>query len=763
MAGRSKAVDGTSRGVLALLDAHLLPVFLVLAAVMSLLELTSLLPFGLLPALAVTSVLAILTALALRRPHPLWAWVTVALSMLLLLASGGGGPEASVAGVVDGVHDYSTSALSWPGHVALLVGLAGMTRSSRSHVERGALLDASVLGLSALLGLWSFLVVPSVGSTELPLLAQLLLPLHAALTTFMVSISIHVIARARKALRRAVAGKLLLASFASLLAGNVLYLLSALEVGDDLSQYWKLPFGLAAVMLLVSFVHPSAKVLIDSSSPPTLKASSPRVVVAASSLALPALVILVGASGTPQTRPVSAALALLLTAVAVTRLVSILREHLAARRAHEQRALHDSLTGLANRPHAFSFLTSELTKEDPEPLAVLFLDLDRFKYVNDTLGHASGDALLLEVAERLKRAAPAPALVSRLGGDEFVVVLPGALKEAALDVAERIRLSLKDPFEVPGGEAHVGTTVGVALHRAGDGGDDASSLVHAADTALYQAKAAGRDRVMLYDDEMAAQTQRRLLLEGGLRGALAREEISVVFQPVVETRTGRVVSSEALVRWTSPDLGPVSPEEFIPIAEDTGMVVEIGMFVLRRALECTARWRRDLGSSISVAVNVSARQVAQPTFAAEVAALLEELGLEPHCLELELTERVLVSNAGVVGATLRELRELGVLLAVDDFGTGYSSLAYLRTFPVTKVKVDRAFVSEVAVKSSTDRSLVEAVLAMAQALGLETTAEGVETCEQASALLTLGCDLSQGYLYSEPLEPDAFAQYLREA
>ena len=425
------------------------------------------------------------------------------------------------------------------------------------------------------------------------------------------------------------------------------------------------------------------------------------------------------------------------------------------RKAAEERSLflayHDALTELPHRTLMQDRLTNALAgaRRRNERIALLFLDLDRFKSINDTFGHACGDAVLKEVALRLSTWARAQDTVARLGGDEFLVMLNGVRDAAdAAVAAERMLEALHRDFEVNGQTLNVGCSIGVSMFP--EHGSDGDTLIRNADRALYSAKSNGRGSVCFFTGEMNAQAVERLALEKNLRFALERSEFFLEYQPQVEFATGQITGFEALLRWQQPEMGLVPPAKLIPIAENSGLILPIGEWVLRTACMQARRWLDDGLFAVPVAVNVSALQFRQESFVPLIRRVLAETPLPAHLLELELTEGLLFSNTEVIPAMMRELEEIGVKLAIDDFGTGYSSFSYLRQFRVTKLKIDRSFVRDLALDS-------DAAISMARSLRLEVVAEGVEEETQMLFLREHGCDQMQGYYFSRPLPPDVIA------
>lgn len=413
-------------------------------------------------------------------------------------------------------------------------------------------------------------------------------------------------------------------------------------------------------------------------------------------------------------------------------------------------AHYDTLTDLPNRA-----LLSERSKQaittahaNNTPLAVMFLDLDRFKHINDSLGHKVGDALLVQVAKRLRAAVRERDTVSRLGGDEFVLLLPGANAAGAKRVAEKLQQASRMPYQVGHHELNMAPSMGIALYP--QDGTDIEALTQAADVAMYHAKLEGRNTYRFFTHEMRAQSQRALLLENAMRRAIERQEFELYYQPQIDLHDQRIHSVEALLRWRHPQLGNISPAEFIPVAEDTGQILQIGEWVLRRAIAQMQQWHYQGRKPLKVAVNLSAIQFHQPQLPELVSRILDEAGIPPESLELELTEGVAATDPRAAISTMDDFYTRGIRLSIDDFGTGYSSLSQLKKFEIYKVKIDQSFVRDLE-SDADDRNLVSAIVRMAQALGLKTTAEGVETPAQLAFLQSLGCDEAQGYLFSPPL------------
>ncbi len=430
----------------------------------------------------------------------------------------------------------------------------------------------------------------------------------------------------------------------------------------------------------------------------------------------------------------------------------------------EHLAYHDSLTGLPNRALFYDRLIMAVSRSGrkQQKTAVLFIDLDQFKEINDSLGHTVGDQLLKLVAERIKTSTRETDSLARFGGDEFTLMLDEIEDtEDATLVAQKIIESLRVPFTVRDHELFVSGSVGISFYP--DDGVDADTLVRNADTAMYRAKDHGRDSYQLYAPAMNVRALERLALEQTLRKALSNDELTLYYQPLVRTEEGEVVFGvEALLRWNHPDLGMVSPAHFIAAAENSGLIVPIGEWVLSKATHQAMDWTDSLGYPLSVSVNLSARQFQQPNLLDQVRSALDESGLPAAQLELEITESSAMQNADNTVRTLRELKKLGVRISMDDFGTGYSSLSYLKRFPIDTLKLDQAFVCDIGTDDD-DGSIATAVLAMGRSLDLDVIAEGVEKETQLRFLQERACTRFQGYYFSVPLPPDELTPFIRKS
>ncbi|MDB5851781.1 MAG: hypothetical protein JWP29_5533 [Rhodoferax sp.] len=424
-------------------------------------------------------------------------------------------------------------------------------------------------------------------------------------------------------------------------------------------------------------------------------------------------------------------------------------------------AYHDNLTSLPNRAMFGVALSQSLNygKRYEGRFAVFFIDLDRFKQVNDTLGHEAGDLLLKEVALRLRQTLRASDTVARLGGDEFVVLMPDLKDDThAETVARKILGAISRPFSVPGQELRVTCSVGIS--RFPNDGTDEQTLMKNADIAMYQAKESGKNGSAFYSAERNVNSFERLALESSLRRAVERDELLLHYQPKKDFHSGETAGMEVLLRWQHPDLGMVAPTQFIPVAEETGLIVPIGKWVLRTACRQTMAWKTAGLDGLVVAVNLSPRQFSDENFLEDVLAILSETGMDPRLLELEITESMIMHDVERGRVLLHTLKDMGIRIAIDDFGTGYSSLATLKQFPIDTLKIDRSFIRDLETDAE-DRGLTEAIISMAKTLRLHLVAEGVETVGQSDFLRTRGCDELQGFLFSKPVPAAEFESFVK--
>lgn len=531
------------------------------------------------------------------------------------------------------------------------------------------------------------------------------------------------------------------------LAGHVLRSLAQTNATYARGGVEDLPIGMAYALVGLAALHPSMVTLTQAAPTGERRLTNGRVaILGLALLAAPATLLMTGQVLIPVVA--SAALSLLV----LLRLWRLVIERETGRNDMREQASHDPLTGLPNRTVLIERLDAALSRRAPADLpdAVLFLDLNGFKRVNDELGHAAGDELLVQVAERLRASHRAGDLIARLAGDEFVLVCGGIAESGVVHVTERVIAALERPFVLEGGETRVGVSVGVAFRTAQTAG--AEALLTEADAAMYQAKQRNTSGYEIYGAELGERLRRRRRLEGDFATALAAGELRLEYQAIVPLETARPrrpVGFEALLRWDHPELGPVSPVEAVGVAESTGAVVALGAWVLRSACTQLARWNRGRERPLTVYVNVSTRELLNESMPSAVAAILAETGVDPGQVVIEVTEHAVLDTTGEGLRTLHAVRELGVRIALDDFGTGFSSLTHLKDVPFDLVKIDASFTRNLDVQIE-NRAIVEAVVSIADRLGAQVVCEGIEDTTQLEILRGLGCALGQGWLFGRP-------------
>ncbi len=704
---------------------------------------------------------AMLAGLRLHAPPRRGPWEVLLAGVVLLGLGGWVRLDRHTLGMVAAQRALLPDVLWLVGAALVAFALTVLARAPHPHDRRNPdmVLEGLVGGVSAYVVLWTYLVEPAAPSLQMPTFERAMLALFPALGVYgLAVVLIGILPRAR----RSISGRFLIAAAGWLTVGEVLYLVADVRRAAITHSLLGVPFILAASCFGVAFLHPTMRRLFGGRWSPTHEPTDSRARLVAVVLA-PALLAGIGLSESSRSGYQRLALGIF-GAVSVS--VAALRVWRAvaggaqtqARLTHE--VTHDPLTGLGNRSLAERSVSAALAEgaRAGDGVAVIFLDIDRFKMVNDAHGYSCGDQLLVEVGERLERAFQGRGNVARVGGDEFAVVLfPVATGGAARHEAERAHTALGAPFRIYGADLLVSASVGVSLGSSAEPGVDAETLLRDADTAMYQAKAAGRDMVTVFDPSMRDRIADRLALEHDLRRALERDEFCLMYQPIVSlSEDGPVVAGlEALLRWDRPTRGLVPASFFIECAEASGLLTEIGDWVIRESARQLARWREVPGAqALFVSVNVSALHLKSTALPARVRRALAETGLEPDALCVELSESTLMDNpAEGVGLVIR-MKELGVRLAIDDFGNGYASLPYLKQFPVDYVKIDRRFVEGLTSSDPTDATLVAAICSMARALEAVTIAEGVEHESQERTLRQLGCDLAQGFLYSRPVDAE---------
>jgi diguanylate cyclase len=716
--------------------------------------------------LGTATVIATILAVRMYRPRLRWPWWLICGAMVIFLVAGVFRQVLHTLGNLTATRSIVPDLISLSGYVVIGIGLIGLARARRKGKadDFDTLLDAAVAGLAALTLAWVYLVDPTLFNRHSPVSVRILLSSYPPMSVFLVAIAARF--AFNPGTKRALAYRFLLAALGFMLVGDALYMLLEIGVVSVPASIIDLPYALSYVAFGATVLHPSMRELCEPMTSEEVAPRRGRLALVGVALGLPVFVTVMRNDTTMGDRIALSAIVLMLTATAIWRLLRAVRGHARSEARLTYQARHDALTGLPNRlvvqEHLSRALAHVAARESN--VAVLFLDVDRFKLVNDTLGHSRGDELLVSVARRLADHARPVDLVAHTGADEFVIVLGDVDDQAhAVELGETVRRSFQVPFTIRESEIYSSASLGVAFADGRNPNIDAESMLRDADIALYRAKDAGRDTVTVFESAMREGVTERLALERDLRHALERGQLHLHFQPVVQLPDGSIEGFEALLRWSHPSHGDIPPVRFIPIAEESGLIVEIGCWVLQEACRWLARWRRDVPLAINlyVAVNVSARQLRDGVFLETVKSALCDNDLPGEALALELTESLLMENPTAAANLLAALRQLDIRLLIDDFGTGYSSLAYLKRFPVDTVKIDQSFVEALDREDTSEESLVAAIIAMAGALGMTTIAEGVETARQESRLIELGCRAVQGFLYSRPVPPEAVPGMLR--
>jgi len=701
-----------------------------------------------------------------RRAEPRRAWAFGAAAGFLFLVGlslrllGEHRPDTWIA---------SPDLFSMLGYVCVGNWLAGLVRERRHRIAGSVWLDASVVATACALACWVLAIGPLLGSDTWNLFTVVLGAVFPVPDVILLTMTVHL---ARSGPRRGSAMNAALIGMGCLLAGDVFYLADMQgRLRQESQPLGNALFVAAYVSMAYVATHPhllwrpgpEPEPATDGSpagGPGLSRAAHPLVLLA---MTTPAMLPVLSANHGPLDRAVRGALLLAMCVLIYLRLATARSAVRAAEAQARFRALHDGLTALPNRTAVLQEIDQRLRSglEGFSPwVSVLLVDCDRFKNVNDTWGHRAGDAVLVETAARLGRAVHPEDVLARVGGDEFVVLAEavsghGAMHDATA-TAQRVLQALRAPMVLDGGrEVVLGASIGISTGRCGSG-RTAEDLVRDADIALHEAKDAGRGRWSLFDEPMGARVSDRLLLAEAVRQALQRDEVHAAFQPIHSGEGfGELIGWEALCRWTHPGRGQVSPVDFIPVAEDTGVIVEIGAWMLHESCRRLAGWRATTGrDDLHVSVNVSPVQMRRTDLPGLVHAVLAESGLPADALWLELTESMMIDRSRELVDMLGALRAIGVTLCMDDFGTGYSSLSYLADLPLDIIKIDRSFVQRLGAAQGGPQpsAVVKAIIDLAAALGLRgVVAEGVETTEQAQALAALGCDMAQGWLLGRPM------------
>jgi diguanylate cyclase (GGDEF)-like protein len=646
--------------------------------------------------------------------------------------------------------------LTIPGYLLIVYGLSDILRRRRAGEDGTAYSDAILVGIGAALGVWAYLIAPAIGATTVPSLAQLL----AAFFPVVDVLILVIVARLVMADGVRTPALWLHATAAvALFSGDLLYAIGELGLGSahpTLKLFYAL-FLAAFVAISAAVLHPSMRTLAEPQTVVVRNLGSLRTAGIAAVLVAPTVMSTLSPPPNVWNALVRIVLALLLIVTIVGRIVHSNNSRTRAEQAERHRATHDSLTDLPNRELLAETITqwgSRATDEGQE-ISLLFIDMDRFKMVNDSWGHRVGDELLGAVAGRLSAMVRAEDLVCRIGADEFVIALASPSHSTlAQSLAQRLIDEFAVPFPLSIGDVIITPSIGVAQSQTAI---EALELIREADTAMYQAKGAGRNRFAFYDTSLREQARIRIRLEQALRGALGRGELSVHYQPIIDLAGDEIAGFEALMRWHHPELGVVSPVEFIPIAEDTGLIVASGAWLMEDAAWQLVRWQAERAAGLPelhVSVNVSVRQLRDSSLVDVVRAVLDRTGLSASSLWLEVTESGTMEDPKASLAALEQLRDLGITVCIDDFGTGQSSLSYLSRLPARIVKIDRSLIMNCG-SGSKNEPIVQTVITMAHNLERVVVAEGVETMVERDWLRSMGCDMVQGYLYGAPRKASA--------
>ncbi len=690
--------------------------------------------------------------------EPSAAWLLLATAALAFLV---GVLLRPVVAGMDGLWPLLADCATVPGYVMLCSFLVVMLRQ-RHSVERHAVLDGLIVCVAGALAVFLLLAAPAAAITDRPGLESGLAGLYPL---FDVVVLLLVVNLTFTSTTWPVSLVTLLSAMISLFAGDTAYAIIGISGETYASPLLDVPFLVAYALIGVTALHPSVTELGRAARPPVQAWSGRRIALLAPALAVPSVLLVVPDDVTWGQRMSIAVAGVLIAALLLVRAVTAVQAQVAAQVRAEHQAMHDSLTGLPNRYMISEEVTRMLGRLPPGGLRrvwVFLLDLDGFKFVNDGWGHDTGDQLVIEVGRRLRDCAPAATPVAALGGDEFMLVLLGD-EEKAMALAGAIQGCFARPFSVRGTELTITSSMGISSAASAREGT-AEALMRDADTAMYRAKAQGAGSTTVFDAAMHDQVRERIELEVALRQALGEGQLSVAYQPIVRLMTGIPAGAEALVRWTQPERGPVSPATFIPIAEDAGLIGAIGDWVRQEALRQLGAWRADgtVDDDFYLSINVSGRQLTEAELPLIISAEMLRYDVPPRCVAIEMTESVLVDSTGVAGRVLFELRERGCQVLIDDFGTGFSALGYLRRFPITGIKIDRSFVTGLGL-SAPDDEIVRAVVTMSHALGLSVIAEGVETRLQRDALAAVGVTRGQGWLWGPAVPPAEFAQHWHTA
>ena len=641
--------------------------------------------------------------------------------------------------------------------IVLVAGLLFIVARRLGSDPTSVLVDGMIVALGAWFLLWVVFLQPSIGAGQYTILDSALRGITLATSSIVVFTLVTLVFGDTK---RSPTVWLITGAICLTLLGDLLYAAESSGRFKVADHFANAAYIAALFTTSAAFLHSSVSSLVDQGPLLPKRPMKGRLITTTMALLIPVVVLSLTRPADQQDRVVRAISIFVLSAAVTLRVGYSVRVNAASQRDLLHLSQTDSLTGLPNRALMLSHITHAIATAASEKRSpcVLFIDVDRFKNINDSLGHQAGDNVLVAMAQRLRHALPQHCIVGRISGDEFVILDPSSRQLTdAMHLADRILESFYEPLPLRQGDVFVSASIGVATFRA-DATNSAEDLLRHADTAMYRAKDAGRNCVAVFDESMLERVTQRLLVETALYRALERRELRLVHQPIIDIDLGDVVGFEALMRWQRDDGSMISPAEFIPIAEETGTIVPIGAWAMLEALTHLRGWisegicRRDA----TMSVNVSPRQLQDPNFVAVVSEALLRAHVPADQLWLEVTEGVMISQPEQALSTLKKLCALGVRVAIDDFGTGYSSLSLLQRFPISRLKIDQSFGSAVADDAGA-RSLVRTIIAMGESLNLDMVAEGVETVRQLQVLSELRCAKAQGYLISHPVAPEQMA------
>ncbi len=690
---------------------------------------------------------AILYGVRRFGPDPAWPWRCLAAAAAAFVVG------AIMRGVLPSQGEslpFLADVFTLPGYALMFLGLMGFLRT-RTGALKHAVIDGLLVGIGTALIFIIFFAEPAASIAGRPVALSLLAGFYPLLDCILVLL---VVGLAFSTARRGPAYYLLIGCMVLMLIGDIGYAVIGTEGELSGSVLLDLPFLLGFVLIGTAALHPSMIDIGRRNGVPAQAWSVGRLLLIAPALAVPFALDIAIKEPTVLDRTLLTATELIAVSLLAIRAVSAVQGLAGAQREYEYQATHDALTGLANRSLWIAGVHRMLGDATvARPVWVYFIDLDGFKLVNDSRGHTAGDQVISQVAERLRRCIPPGATIGRVGGDEFVVAYQ-ANRDDAVALADTLLATLRHTLTMPAANVVISASIGIA-HTAGT--MTAEDLLRDADIAMYQAKESGRDAWKIVDPEMRDKIKRRIETDVALREALGTGQLTLAYQPIVRIATGEITGAEALIRWNHPTEGSVPPSKFISVAEESGLIVDIGRWVIREAVTQLATWRAQghVGDDFLLAFNVSPRQLRDPQLAAELEAILVASDVPGGRVAVELTESVMIDTANGAEQAMSQLRSLGVRLVVDDFGTGFSALGYLRKYPLTGVKIDKSFVSGLGSQSE-DQAIVHAVVAMSDALRLGVVAEGIEKPEQRDMLLSLGVIYGQGWLWGAAVDAKTF-------